>query len=82
MLIYLYVQGKLRFNFRLRRRKPAPKKLVPGPNQKVVKKMVKKVVRRVVVYDPNLDEFVEEISQNNEQITQSEVISEKEEDNE
>ena len=82
MLIYLYVQGKLRFNFRLRRRKPAPKKLVPGPNQKVVKKMVKKVVRRVVVYDPTLDEFVEEISQNNEQITQSEALSEKEEDNE
>lgn len=83
ILIYLYVQGKLRFNFRLRMRKPAPKKLVPGPNQKVVKKMVKKVVRRVVVYDPTLDEFVEEeIAQNNEQITQSEALSEKEEDNE
>ena len=91
LLVYLHLNGKLRLPPR-KKRKKAPKKLVPGPNQKVVKKMVKKVVRRVVVYNPALDEFVEidplpetesqQDTQPTQQITQSEALSEKEEDNE
>ncbi|MBQ8177959.1 MAG: leucine-rich repeat protein [Clostridia bacterium] len=89
IVIYLYLKGKIRFTFPPKR-KVKVKKLVPGPNQKIVKKMVKKVVRRVVVYDPASHDLVEievlpetaEDTQSNQQITQSEDLSEKEEDNE
>ncbi|MBO7178660.1 MAG: leucine-rich repeat domain-containing protein, partial [Clostridia bacterium] len=77
IVIYLFMKGQITFP----EKKKKVKKLVPGPNQKVVKKMVKKVVRRVVVYKPYTQENVE-TAQNNQQITQSETISEKEEDNE
>ena len=75
ILIYLFIKGKITLPTFEKKKKP----LVPGPNQKVVKKMVKKVVRRVVVYNPNA---LEVESNPNQQKTETEIVSEKEEDNE
>lgn len=81
IVIYLFIKGKIKFPTLPSKKKATPKPLVPGPNQKVVRKMVKKVVRKVVVYNPDaLDD--EETAQSNQQITETETISEKEEDNE
>ena len=91
LFIYLFITGKIRLpNFLLPKEKRV---LKPKANQKVVKKMVKKVVRRVVVYNPDAEEMVEaenkeevqeevEIPQIDQQITEKEIISEEEEDNE
>jgi len=80
IVIYLFIQGKLKLpNFT--KKKATPKPLTCGPNQKVVKMMVKKVVRRVVVYNPDAQDEIED-TQINQQITETETISEKEEDNE
>ena len=81
LFIYLYIKGQIKLP---KFPKKKVKKLVPGKNQKVVKKMVKKVVRRVVVYNPETQDIEEKVEdpQINEQITETESISEKEEDNE
>ena len=81
-VLYLYFTGKLKFP---KKKKATVKPLIPGANQKVVKKMVKKVVRRVVVYNPDTDDVVEVDDsqvQINPQNTETEIIPEEDEDNE
>ena len=85
VVIYLVLKGKLRLpdalnDFLVKKGiiTAPPVVLTPGPNQKIVKQMVKKVVRRVVVYDPSS----EEVANINQQKTETEIVSEKEDDNE
>ena len=84
IVLYLYFTGKLKFPT-FHKKKATVKPLIPSENQKVVRKLVKKVVRRVVVYNPDTDEYVEvdnSQEQINQEITETETLSEKDEDNE